>query len=125
MAGAAPRIAGGTPLLLLLLLLLEVTVADATQAEHRLNAYDRHYMTKPKYKVGEWTPPAPPANEASGLAGSYVPIPELTDIGRAHEFTFQAADRSAFRSGSKVGSAGGRKLLQAEAARGSKVPHNW
>jgi len=104
-------------------LLLALCATQATGAEHKLNAYDRHYLAKTKYKVGEWVPPAPPSKEAS-LEGN-VPIP--SSIGLANNFNFVQGGRSAFKSGSKTrGQAGGmRRLLQAESPMGSKVPHNW
>jgi len=67
------------------------------------------------YRVGEWNPPSPPSHESSGLEGK-VPIP--SDM--ASDFQFSTSNSVAFKAGS-------RKLLMAgaEAAKGSKVPHNW
>lgn len=33
------------------LLVVAATGANAAKAEHKINAYDRHYMAKTKYKV--------------------------------------------------------------------------
>jgi hypothetical protein len=70
--------------------------------------------------VGEWSPPAPPTHESSGLEGK-VPIPSELDM--ASDFKFSASNNG----NNVVFKAGSRKLLMAggEAAKGSKVPHNW
>lgn len=74
-----------------------------------------HYDSTHKFKVGEWTPPPPPAKESSGLKGK-VPIPENVDPVLKHKFF----PKTAFKGGSRhlLGDAGGEVM-------GSKVPHNW
>lgn len=98
-----------------LLLVLTIVGAGAVTTEdiHKL------YKERKKYKVGEWTPPEPPAKESSGLKGK-VPLPAHAADANGGKFNFERSVR-AFKGGS-------RSLLQdegGESPMGSKVPHNW
>merc|ERR1719408_402651 len=76
------------------------------------------YLSRKKFKVGEWTPPEPPAKESSGLKGK-VPMPKNVSS-RGSGFRFKRF-ASAYKGGQ-------RSLLQEEGGEspmGSKVPHNW
>lgn len=91
---------------------------SCTCAHFRLSSHSLIPLFEIRSQVGEWSPPAPPAHETSGLNGK-VPLP--SKVAGSNEFKFaEAKNKVAFK-------AGGRKLMMAgaEAVKGSKVPHNW
>ena len=91
-------------------LALMCTASFAVEVE----VLNNHYANVQKPKVGEWTPPEPPAKESPHLSGR-VPAPKL-----------DGADEERFEEAvARLG--GSRKLLAAEGAFAgvSKVPHNW
>jgi len=71
------------------------------------------------YKVGEWSPPEPPAKELGMMKHPKVPAPENALNSEGFKFS-EVGNNVAFR-------AGNRKLMMegGEAVKGSKVPHNW
>lgn len=117
-----------------------VCVKAATMTEHAAglarmseeqwnDVYD--YATRRKHRVGEWNPGPPPPKEASGHVEPGLPSDAAT---MRSDFKFSRAFKNGRRQvappkhspSMSFKGVGARKLLQgAEAAKGSKVPHNW
>eukprot|EP00753_Platysulcus_tardus_P008100 PLAT1562.1.p1 GENE.PLAT1562.1~~PLAT1562.1.p1 ORF type:complete len:228 (+),score=85.13 PLAT1562.1:29-685(+) len=73
----------------------------------------------PKFKVGEWKPPAPPAKETPHFGGESIPAP-------AH-MAHAALDGSAKPTGDALLDDGTAALLQvmSDSETAQKIPHNW
>eukprot|EP00501_MAST-03F_sp_TOSAG23-6_P002452 GSMAST32.ASY1.ANO1.2562.1 assembled CDS len=106
--------------LILCIFLSEMVMIHAVKMED----IKKMYMSRKKFKVGEWTPPPPPRHESTDLKGS-VPVPTLVEEAGDYHFKQLRSDKQGSQRKLLGEDAGGGGDAGGEAVLGSKVPHNW